>query len=350
MTLVIWIGIVVCLSQSGMLSGLNLAFFTLSKLDLELRASKGDGRARRVLVIRQDSNFLLVTILWANVGVNVLLALLSGSVLAGVVAFFFSTVLITIVGEIVPQAYFSRHALRTASFLAPLLRLYQLVLYPVAKPTALALDRWLGPEAIGYFKEDDFRDLVTMHMKSAESDIDRVEGRGALNFLALDDLPLSAEGEPIDPQSIVTLPFDDGRPAFPGIEPSTSDRFLQAVHRSQKKWVVLVDAESQPRLVLDSDEFIREALFQPDAFHPLRHCHRPIIVRDPRTPLGDVITRFKVNPSDAADDVIDDDIVLLWGEEKRILTGADILGRLLRGIVHKQKGRAVSRSSEGLSH
>jgi hypothetical protein len=336
MTLVIWIGIVVCLSQSGMLSGLNLAFFTLSKLDLELRASRNDRHARRVLAIRQDSNLLLVTVLWANVGVNVLLALLSGSVLAGVAAFIFSTVLITIVGEIVPQAYFSRHALRMASFLAPLLRLYQIVLYPVAKPTALALDRWLGPEAIGYFKEDDFRTLVTMHMKSAESDIDRVEGRGALNFLALDDLPLSAEGEPVDSQSIVAVSFEGGRPIFPGIEPSTSDPFLDEIHRSQKKWVVLVDAESQPRLVLDSDEFIREALFKPDTFHPLRHCHRPIVVNDPRTPLGDVITRFKVNPVHAADDVIDDDIVLLWADEKRILTGADILGRLLRGIVRKQ--------------
>ena len=34
-------------------------------------------------------------------------------------------------------------------------------------------------------------------------DIERVEGRGSLNFLELDDVPLAAEGEPIDPDSIV---------------------------------------------------------------------------------------------------------------------------------------------------
>ncbi|MDI6451666.1 DUF21 domain-containing protein [Anaerobaca lacustris] len=342
MTLMVWIAIVLCISQSGMLSGLNLAFFTLSKLDLELRASKNDKHARRVLAMRRDSNLVLVTILWGNVGVNVLLALLSGSVLTGGVAFVFSTVLITIIGEIVPQAYFSRHALRTASFLTPLLRLYQFVLFPVAKPTAYVLDRWLGPEAIGYFKEEDFRTLVTMHMKSAESDIDRVEGRGALNFLALDDLPLSAEGEPVDPESIVTLPFDGQRPVFPTIRPTTSDPFLNAVHRSQKKWVVVVDTDAQPRLVLDSDEFIRESLFKPDSFNPYRHCHRPILVSDPRMPLGEVVPRFRVDAAHAADDVIDDDIVLLWGDQRRILTGADLLGRLLRGIVRNERDRSVA--------
>jgi hypothetical protein len=31
--------------------------------------------------------------------------------------------------------------------------------------------------------------------------------------------------------------------------------------------------------------------------------------------------------------VIDEDIILLWGETKRVITGADILGRLMRGIV-----------------
>ena len=32
-------------------------------------------------------------------------------------------------------------------------------------------------------------------------------------------------------------------------------------------------------------------------------------------------------------DIIDQDVILIWGqEEKRVITGADILGRLLKGI------------------
>ena len=63
------------------------------------------------------------------------------------------------------------------------------------------------------------------------------------------------------------------------------------------------------------------------------YWHRPIIVTDMRTPLGDVIGRMQVKPKRPEDDVIDNDLILVWGEEKRIITGADLLGRLLRGIV-----------------
>jgi len=215
MTLLIWIGIVLCISQSAMLSGLNLAFFTISKLELRIEVAKDNKDARRALSLREDTNFLLVTILWGNVTVNVLLALLSGSLLAGITAFFFSTVVITILGKILPQAYFSRNALKAASLLSPVLRFYRILLFPVAKPTALLLDRCVGPEAISYYKEKDIRQLIKLHMASAESDIEKVEGQGAMNFLELDDVPLAAEGEPIDPDSIVPLPFRDDKPVFP---------------------------------------------------------------------------------------------------------------------------------------
>jgi metal transporter CNNM len=52
-----------------------------------------------------------------------------------------------------------------------------------------------------------------------------------------------------------------------------------------------------------------------------------------RTPLGGVIGRMKVKPERLGDDVIGNDLILVWGDEKRIITGADLLGRLLPGIV-----------------
>jgi CBS domain containing-hemolysin-like protein len=124
-----------------MFSGLNLAFFSITRLRLEIEAEASHSRgAKKVLKMREDSNFLLTTILWGNVGINVLLTLLSDSVMAGVISFLFSTFLITLFGEIVPQAYFSRNSLKMASLLSPVLRLYQFILYPVAKPSALLLD------------------------------------------------------------------------------------------------------------------------------------------------------------------------------------------------------------------
>ena len=331
-----WVLIVFCISQSAMFSGLNLAFFSVSKLHLELEVAKDNKNARRVLTLRKDSNFLLVTILWGNVAVNVLLALLSGSVLSGILAFLFSTILITLVGEIVPQAYFSRHALRLASLLSPMLRLYQIVLFPLAKPTAFFLDRWLGAEAVNYFKEEDMRELIKMHVDSSETDIDRTEGRGVLNFLTIDDLPVEAEGEIIDPKSILKLEFQENKPIFPPIKTSSSDELLKLVHSSQKKWIILVDSGNEPRMVLESDGFLRDALFNSDNFNPYSYCHRPIILHDRKSRLGDAIPRLKVHPVRPGDDVIDEDIIILWSDQKRIITGADILGRLLRGIVQSK--------------
>ncbi len=336
MTTFIWIGILICLTQSAMLSGLNLAYFSVGKLHLEMESSRGNVHARRVLHLRRDANLLLVTILWSNVGVNVLLALLSGSVLAGVAAFLFSTVLITICGEIMPQAYFSRNALRMGALLAPVIRVYQIVLYPVTKPTAMLLDKWLGPEGISYFRERDLRELIKMHMESASTEIDKVEGKGSLNFLALDDLPVAAEGESADPRSILTMKFEQDRPVFPPIRPSSTDPFLNLVQSSGKTWVILVDQEGEPRYVVNVASFLREAFFDPGNFNPMAHCHRPIIVHDPMVSLGDVIPRLKVQSERTDDDVIDNDIILYWGEEKHVITGSDILGRLLRGIVREE--------------
>jgi len=337
-TLLIWAGIVFCVSQSAMFSGLNLALFTVTRLRLEVEASAGNSKAQKVLDLRKDSNFALTTVLWGNVSVNVLLALLSDSVMTGVGAFFFSTFAITIFGEITPQAYFSRNALKMASLLLPLFRFYQYLLYPIAKPSAMVLDRWLGKEGISYFRERDLRELIKKHIEASEADIDRIEGLGALNFLAIDDMVISHEGEPVDPKSVISLPLERNFPVFPEFERSASDPFINAIHASGKKWVIITDESDEPQLVLDSDGFLRAALIEEKPFQPYAFCHRPIIIKDPYTQIGNVIWRLKVKPETAGDDVIDHDVVLVWSENKRvIITGADILGRLMRGIVTRIK-------------
>lgn len=331
--LLTWLGILVCISQSATFSGLNLAVFSIPRLQLEAAAAEGDQRAKRVLALRQDANFTLATILWGNVAINVLLTLLAESLLAGVAAFVFSTVVITFAGEILPQAYFSRHALRVAAALSPLLRFYQVLLWPVARPVAKLLDLWVGPEGIPWFREAELRQILRQHARSEAGEVGRVEATGAINFLALDDLPVSHEGEPLDPASIIALPEEHGRPVFPAIEPSTDDPFLQRLEASGKKWVVITSQAGEPRWVVNAYRFLREALFAPARFDPMHLCHRPLIVRDGQLPLGRVLGRLTVEPEHAGDDVIDKDLILLWTDRgKRILTGSDLLGRLLRGI------------------
>lgn len=63
------------------------------------------------------------------------------------------------------------------------------------------------------------------------------------------------------------------------------------------------------------------------------HCHRPIVVGDPDSPLGHIIATLKEGMDANSDAAIEKDIVLLWTDgQKRVITGADLLGRLLRGI------------------
>lgn len=59
-------------------------------------------------------------------------------------------------------------------------------------------------------------------------------------------------------------------------------------------------------------------------------------MKDENAALGEVIPILKVHPERFDDDVIDQDIIIFWGSQKRIITGSDILGRLMRGIVQNQ--------------
>jgi metal transporter CNNM len=174
--------------------------------------------------------------------------------------------------------------------------------------------------------------LLTRHGGMEGAEIGKLEARGALNFLELDDIPVLEEGELIDPLSIVRLPNVNQRPAFPRFERSPTDPFLRLLDASRKKWVIITDESGNPNWVLDADRFLRDALLSEDSLNMEIYGHRPLIVSDVNARMGDVMGRMKVKPIHPEDDVIDNDLILVWGKQKRIITGSDILGRLLRGI------------------
>gem|GEM_PF-200957 len=326
-----WLGIAACILQSALFSGLNLAVFSLSMLRLQIAADGGDRDAARVLELRKHANQILATIVWGNVSTNVLLTLLSNSVLAGLVAFIFSAFAITLLGEIFPQAYFSRNALAMTARFLPFLQFYRFVLFPLAKPTAMLLDWWLGAEGILYMRERDIRQAIGSHV-AAGGEISKLEATGAQNFLDLDDVPVCDEGEVVHTESILSLPIANQRCVLPSFRPAPDDPFLRQVDASGMKWVIVTDTLGEPAFVLDAHHFLRDALFNQLEKDPTAYWHRPIIVRDPRTRLGEVIGLMKVMPERSGDDVIDHDLILVWSTERRIITGADLLGRLLRGI------------------
>ena len=86
---------------------------------------------------------------------------------------------------------------------------------------------------------------------------------------------------------------------------------------------------------MNAHETLRAAFFG-NRLNPAQYCHHPIVVKDEKATLGTIIPSLKVQPESSEDDVIDKDTIIFWGSQKRIITGSDILGRLMRGIVQNK--------------
>ncbi len=332
----IYLGILACILHSAMFSGANLAFFSLGRMRLEAESEKGSKAAAKVLRLRMDSNLLLCTILWGNVSANVLLSLLSESVFAGVGGFLFSTVGITFFGEIIPQAYFSRHALRVGALLAPVMRFYQILLYPITKPCALLLDGWIGPEGPTFFQERDIEIILERHINEEDSEISANEGQGALNFLDLDDRKIIEEGCEVESNTIYQFPSKLDLTILPALDTDEGRTFVESLKKHHHRWAIIINEAGDPVIVMDTTKFLCDLHVEGEGMDVYSQCHRPIVVTEEETYLDSVLGEFVVEADHSKDYVVDRDVVLYWTpEHKRIITGADIFGRLLKGIAKR---------------
>jgi metal transporter CNNM len=328
--------ILFCIIQSGITSGLTLSLFGFPRLRLESEASAGNDDAVQILKYRKDSHLLLATLIWANVSFNVLLAFLTESIMNAYVAFVFTTFLITFIGEIFPQAYISRRALSVGSKLSPLISIYKFITYPLAKPTAYLLDKLIGKECYDFFTEETIKEILKRHLESSETEVDKLEGQGALNFLDLDDMSADDEGENILAESLISIDHEDFNIETPINEIPVA--FFERLASIKKKWAILLSKQGTPEYALNINSLLRESFLLSSSKKLSSFCHRPIVINDFSMKLGDIISRFKVFQEHQEDDVIDLDIIIFWSDDKKkIITGADILGRLLRGVVKVTK-------------
>ena len=105
----------------------------------------------------------------------------------------------------------------------------------MAKPSAWILDQWLGVERVEFLRERQLKGVIEQHIESDSAEIDFIEGRGALNFLDIDEVPISDEGEYVDPASVITLPTAMDLPVLPRMGRSAADPFIQRVSASGKE-------------------------------------------------------------------------------------------------------------------
>jgi len=174
------------------------------------------------------------------------------------------------------------------------------------------LDLWLGPEGAHYLREQMLKQYIARSMGASGSDIDRFEGRGAINFLDLDSRRVGEEGEIVDPGSVASLPLVDGRLELPQFDSAPRDGFIQSVQASPMKWAILTEPDGAPQLLLNADRFLR-ALFADEGVDPHDYCVKPIITHDPQATLEQTLMSANLVENESTEK----GIILLWGSKKR---------------------------------
>lgn len=174
----------ILLLTSALFAGLTIGLMSLDLSDLKRKAKLGDRNAEKVLHIRKDSMLLLVTLLLGNAGANSFFSILVGDHLTGALAGMISTVLIFLFGEVLPQAFLSRHALSFGAKSAPFIQILMKVFYPICYPIARSLTYILGEEvAQTYTKKDIISIVEETDPQGGEIDTDEQRlVKGSLSF------------------------------------------------------------------------------------------------------------------------------------------------------------------------
>ena len=160
----------VLILMSALFSGLTLglAGLDVNQLDIMKQAGTPSQRANaaKIQPIRAQGNLLLCTLVLGNVAVTSLSSIVLAELTSGYVGVAISTILITIFGEIVPQAVCARYALEIGARAVPIVKFFIILFYPVTKPIALTLDYFLGAEIGNTYSRAAFMQLVAMQVGS----------------------------------------------------------------------------------------------------------------------------------------------------------------------------------------
>lgn len=226
---------------SGLFSGLTLGLLSLSPFELNRKSELGDVDAAKVYPIRSKGNQLLVTLLVGNVLVNAALTVILNSVMTGLLAVIISTILITVFGEIVPQAALKKHGLRFASHFHKPIQYLLLLASPISVPIAWILDNLLGEELPTLYSKEELVKIFEEHKESEDSEVEEDELRIVQNALNYGDklikdvmTPINVihsirADEVIDQELLMTL-HDSGFSRFPVAEDGDLNKIVGVLY------------------------------------------------------------------------------------------------------------------------
>lgn len=172
---------------SAVCSGLNIAVMSLDMADLRRKAKLGNRQAKRVLPLRTHTHLTLASILLTNVAAVSACSLVLDQRLNGWLAGAVSTLLIVVLGEVIPQALFSKNPLAWSSLFAPLLKVMIAITFVISKPLQLLLDRLFPHQRSKLHSRKELGMLVNEHLENNSSELDDDEIEIMLGALSLSE-------------------------------------------------------------------------------------------------------------------------------------------------------------------
>jgi metal transporter CNNM len=190
--------VIILVGLSAIFSGLNISLMSLDVHDLKRKKKLGDKDAARVLPYREKVHLSLASILFANVAVVSATSLVLEPHFHGLIAGLLSTVLIVIFGEVLPQAFFVRFALRFCATLAPVLQVTIWLTYVISKPLQLVLDAIISDNARSLHSRDELGLIIADHHRDAQSELDEDEVEIIQSALMMSEKNVASIMQPID--------------------------------------------------------------------------------------------------------------------------------------------------------
>ncbi|ORE05698.1 DUF21-domain-containing protein [Rhizopus microsporus var. microsporus] len=200
----------------GVFAGLTLGLMGMDETNLHVLIQSGTEtekvNAKKVLsLLDRGKHWVLVTLLLSNVIVNETLPIILDGVLGGGwKAVVISTALIVIFGEVIPQSVCVRYGLAIGAKTAGMVLALMYLMYPIAYPTALLLDYFLGESHGTIYKKAGLKTLVSLHQSVNPADVDALTEDEVTIIGAVLDLrqkPVSQIMTPI--ADVFTLSTDD---------------------------------------------------------------------------------------------------------------------------------------------
>lgn len=154
----------------GVFAGLTLGLMGQDEVYLKVISTSGTQTeqrlAKKVLTLfNHGKHKILVTLLLSNVITNETLPIVLDRSLngGGWQAVVFSTVLIVIFGEVIPQSICVKYGLEVGAFFGPFVLILMYTFFPIVYPTARLLDYILGESHGTMYKKSGLKTLVTLH-------------------------------------------------------------------------------------------------------------------------------------------------------------------------------------------